>query len=66
MQPAAAVTRQAAAGTRLAREKGRQMDKHGNAVAKEGQDRCACGCKYWENDRCIDCGRVWEVSHEGR
>ena len=21
-----------------------------------GCDRCPCGCKYWENDRCIDCG----------
>src|SRR5262249_44071902 len=28
----------------------------GNRVAREGQDRCHCGCKYWENDRCIDCG----------
>jgi hypothetical protein len=28
----------------------------GNAVRQEGVDRCACGCKYWENDRCIDCG----------
>jgi len=25
-------------------------------VAREGQDRCACGCKYWEHDKCIDCG----------
>lgn len=31
-------------------------DRHGNMGAKEGCDRCACGCKYWENDRCIDCG----------
>lgn len=31
-------------------------DKHGNRVAQEGCDRCACGCKYWENDRCVDCG----------
>lgn len=31
-------------------------DEHGNVVRKEGADRCACGCKYWENDRCIDCG----------
>ena len=28
----------------------------GNVEAREGQDRCACGCKYWEHDRCIDCG----------
>lgn len=30
-------------------------DKHGNEVAQEGVDRCWCGCKYWEKDRCIDC-----------
>jgi len=28
----------------------------GNEVAQEGCDRCFCGCKYWENDKCIDCG----------
>jgi len=31
-------------------------DKHGNAHALEGCDRCSCGCKYWEGDRCVDCG----------
>lgn len=31
-------------------------DKHGNVVAEEGCTRCACGCKYWENDLCVDCG----------
>lgn len=31
-------------------------DRHGNRVRAEGADRCWCGCKYWENDRCIDCG----------
>jgi len=31
-------------------------DMHGNVVAEEGCTRCACGCKYWEGDRCIDCG----------
>lgn len=31
-------------------------DKHGNKFAREGVDRCECGCKYWENDRCHDCG----------
>lgn len=30
-------------------------DRFGNQVAREGVDRCTCGCKYWENDRCIDC-----------
>ena len=34
----------------------RPMDEHGNRLRKEGCDRCLCGCKYWENDRCIDCG----------
>lgn len=33
----------------------RLADEHGNTVAREGCDRCSCGCKYWENDRCIDC-----------
>jgi hypothetical protein len=32
------------------------MDKHENQIAAEGCDRCFCGCKYWEADRCIDCG----------
>jgi hypothetical protein len=34
----------------------KRPDQHGNRIAKEGVDRCACGCKYWENDHCIDCG----------
>lgn len=29
-----------------------------NVIAREGCDRCVCGCKYWENDRCIDCGTL--------
>lgn len=33
-----------------------KSDNHGNVIAREGATRCACGCKYWENDRCIDCG----------
>ncbi len=32
------------------------MDTYGNQTAREGWDRCACGCKYWQNDECIDCG----------
>jgi len=28
----------------------------GNTIAREGYDRCDCGCKYWEQDKCIDCG----------
>lgn len=31
-------------------------DRLGNKVAQEGCDLCHCGCKYWENDRCVDCG----------
>lgn len=27
----------------------------GNKFADEGLDRCVCGSKYWERDRCIDC-----------
>lgn len=38
------------------------MDKHGNINAAEGQDRCQCGCKYWENDKCIDCGTLIEIA----
>lgn len=34
----------------------KKPDVHGNLVAREGCDRCSCGCKYWEKDHCIDCG----------
>jgi hypothetical protein len=38
-------------------------DVHGNLVAREGVDRCTCGNKYWEQDRCVDCGaHVSEVT----
>ncbi len=30
--------------------------EHNNQIAEEGVDRCDCGSKYWENDRCVDCG----------
>ena len=23
---------------------------------QDGVDRCYCGCKYWQDGRCIDCG----------
>lgn len=26
-----------------------------NRIARSGYDRCTCGCKYFEGDRCIDC-----------
>lgn len=38
------------------------MDKHGNINAAEGCDRCVCGCKYWENDKCVDCGTLIEIA----
>jgi hypothetical protein len=28
-----------------------------NTVARSGYDRCVCGCKYFELDKCIDCRR---------
>jgi hypothetical protein len=33
-----------------------QADTDGNIARQNHVDRCWCGCKYWENDRCIDCG----------
>ena len=40
-------------------------DQHGNIVAEEGCTVCTCGCKYWENDKFIDCGmtpeRLWII-----
>lgn len=35
-------------------------DKHGNLQAQEGCDRCGCGAKYWENDRCVSCGEAFQ------
>jgi hypothetical protein len=40
----------------MSRIAGPKADKHGNLTAREGQDRCGCGCKYWEHDVCTDCG----------
>lgn len=35
--------------------------QHGNRLAREGCTRCHCGCKYWEHDRCVDCGtEAWD------
>jgi hypothetical protein len=31
-------------------------EAHGNRLAREGVDRCPCGAKYWEHDRCVSCG----------
>lgn len=38
------------------------MDNHGNINAVEGCTRCICGGKYWENDVCVSCGIMVEVS----
>ena len=38
-------------------------DRNGNLTAQSGCDRCDCGCKYWEFDRCIDCGKMHEPAH---
>ena len=35
------------------------VSMHPAEMATQGVDRCECGCKYWENDRCIDCGAEW-------
>lgn len=32
------------------------MPRHTPAHPEEGCTRCYCGCKYWEDDTCIDCG----------
>jgi len=36
-------------------------DQNGNINAVEGVDRCQCGCKYWENDKCVSCGTLIEI-----
>ena len=33
------------------------MKIHGNLLARSGYDRCVCGNKYFEHDKCIDCGK---------
>lgn len=38
------------------------MDKHGNINAVEGCTLCACGAKYWENDKCVSCGMGVEIA----
>jgi hypothetical protein len=43
----------------LVREAGQgrhDADFHADVPARNGVDRCVCGCKYWENGKCIDCG----------
>lgn len=39
-------------------------DRHGNRRATEGVSRCDCGCKYWENDRCVDCDTRHHPRHD--
>lgn len=43
----------------------RGADALGNVNAREGLDVCGCGCKYWENDQCFDCGAQWHPSFRG-
>lgn len=31
-----------------------------NEQTEEGCDRCECGCKYWMNDACTDCGTKFD------
>lgn len=40
----------------LPRDESAEPKRLGNREAREGCDRCPCGSKYWEADRCIDCG----------
>ena len=35
----------------------------GNEERIDGVDRCYCGCKYWEDDTCVDCGQT-QVDHD--
>jgi hydroxymethylpyrimidine/phosphomethylpyrimidine kinase len=28
----------------------------GQWLPENGVDRCDCGCKFWDGDRCADCG----------
>ncbi len=35
----------------------------GNKKANSGCHRCWCGCKYWENDVCVDCGEDFDPKH---
>ena len=36
----------------------------GNKARTSGADLCYCGSKYWERDRCIDCGGDEAVGDE--
>lgn len=47
------------------RQSNQAGDRLGNTMALEGVDRCACGCKYWENDRCCDCDEPWSPEARG-
>lgn len=43
----------------LALRKSKALHPSHGYMALNGVDRCECGCKYWENDQCIDCGAEW-------
>lgn len=38
-----------------------RFDNNGNINARDGI-KCVCGCRYWKNDKCIDCGLGFEIS----
>lgn len=31
-----------------------------SASPREGIDRCACGCKYWDGNRCHSCKEIFQ------
>ena len=41
---------------------GQLVDGKGNASAVDGVDRCGCGSKNWDNDRCSGCNKKWDVT----
>jgi hypothetical protein len=34
-------------------------------ASPDGVARCTCGCKYWRDGRCIDCGDSIEHADQG-
>ena len=41
---------------------GQWTDSKGNANAADGIDRCECGSKNWDNDRCNNCDKKWDIT----
>lgn len=40
------------------------IDNNGNINAESGPmgDRCVCGCTFWKNDKCVQCGMLKEIA----